>query len=689
MTTNAQATSSGAGPSASAPTDTTTPDTSAGDLAEQLVGAWGSWGPSMTPDADRVAFISDRGGSPEVWVQDVPAPGATELPEAERVSFGDDPVTAVSWSADSAWLACSVATDGGVRTQVWVVRPDGTDARRVSGPAERHAELGPWTRSGHRVVVTVPATSPGEPTRAYLADPATGELDLLAVGDLIHVLDLSAQERMLVMRDGRRGREFCVVVDRETDADHPVMPHPATGATEVAFIRPSPPGEAAPGMVYAATEVGLPRRQLIAYPVDPSDWSRPPRVLAERPDAELEALDADDEGRLLLLVWNVEGRSELELYDTVAGRFEPVPGLPGAVATSPVLSRDGGSVLLAVEGPQRPRELWRLDTAGFAWTRVTAVPELPPVRLVVPTLERYRSQDGLEITGWLYRVPEGADYAGDGTDGSAGALAGPGADGSFAGPGAAGSSVAGAAVASSTGPWLLRSPAPPAVPGAAMLHLHGGPESQERPTFSPQHQVLAAAGIAVFAPNVRGSSGFGREFVHADDVHRRQGAFDDVTAAARHLVEIGVAAPDRIAVTGRSYGGYLTLAALAFTPGVFAAGVDICGMSHLLHFYEETEPWIAAAAVTKYGDPEADREFLRSISPLERADRIHAPLLVVHGELDTNVPIGEAHRIVAALRELDRPVSCLELGGEGHEYRRAASRLTLIHALRTFLTTAL
>ncbi len=610
-------------------------------FVDSLVGAWGSWGPSMTPDAQRVAFLSDRGGSPEVWVQDVPAPGAVELPEARRVSFCDDPVISVSWSADSAWLACAVATDGGVRSQIWVVRPDGTDARRISGDPAVHAELGPWTRSGHRVVLSIPASEPGEPIRAYLADPVTGALEPLAVGSLIHVLDVSAGERMLVMRDGQRGHEFCVVVDLASDEDHPVMPHPARGATEVAFIRPSPPGESAPAVVYAATEVGLPRRQLIAYPVDPADWSRPTVVLADRADAELEALDADDAGRLLLLVWNVAGRSELELYDTHSGHFEPVPGLPGAVATNPVLSRDGSSVLLSVEGPQRPRELWRLDTAGFAWTRVTAVPELPPERLVVPTFEHFTSFDGLEITGWLYRAAD------------------EGANDTLAGP------------------------------GAAMLHLHGGPESQERPTFSAQHQAAAAAGITVFAPNVRGSSGFGREFGHADDVRGRQGAFDDVTASARFLVEIGVADPNRIAVTGRSYGGYLTLAALAFTPGVFAAGVDICGMSHLLHFYEETEPWIAAAAVTKYGHPVDDEAFLRSISPLEEAARIAVPLLVVHGELDTNVPIGEAHRIVAALQELGRPVSSLELAGEGHEYRRAASRVLLIDTLVGFLTAAL
>ncbi|MDO9396659.1 MAG: prolyl oligopeptidase family serine peptidase, partial [Herbiconiux sp.] len=558
--------------------------------------------------------------------------------EARPVRFTDDPVTAVSWSADGAWLACAVATGGGVRSQVWVVRPDGRDARRVSGDPGRHAELGPWTRSGHRVVVTVPSSEVGEPTRAYLADPATGELALLAVGELIHPLDISAGERMLVMRDGARGHEFCVVVDRANDTHEPVMPPPATGATDVAFIRPSPAGSTAPATVYAATEVGQPRRRLVALPIDPDGVGgagpgaagAAARVLAARDDAELEELDADDAGALLLLVWNVAGASELELLDTRTGASRRVHDLPGAVATSPVLSRDGSTVVLAVEGPTRPRELWRLDTASLAWTRVSEVPAVPG-GLVVPTLEHYRSLDGLEITGWLYRVP-GRTH-----------------------------------------------------PGPAMLHLHGGPESQERPTFSAQHQAMVAAGIAVFAPNVRGSSGFGRDFGHADDVRGRQGAFDDVTAAAQHLIGIGVADARRIAVTGRSYGGYLTLAALAFTPGVFASGVDVCGMSHLLTFFAETEPWIAAAAVTKYGHPQRDQRFLRSISPLAHAERIEVPLLVVHGELDTNVPIGEAHRIVAALRELERPVDYLELAGEGHEYRRADSRLLLLERLRAFL----
>ncbi len=601
-------------------------------LVDDLVHAWGSWGPTMTPDARRVAFISDRSGLPQLWVQDVDSLGSE--PVARHVPLSDDPVVSVSWAADSRWLACAVATDGGVRTQVWVVRPDGTDARRIAGGAEEHAELGPWTRSGHRVVVTLPSPVPDRPTCSFLADPATGRLDPLAEGELIHVLDVSLEERFLVLRDGQRGQQVCTVVDRLIDERLALLPHGATGSTDVALLRPAPEGDTGPLYVYLASDVGLARRQLIGMPFGPNGWRGEARTLAFRDDAELEGLDADDAGRLLLLVWNVAGSSELELFDTTTHELVRIHGMPGLVAATPVLSRDGRSVVLGVEGPERPRELWRLDTTTHAWSRVTSASPLPGHALVTPRLESFRGRDGLALTGWLYPAAPRAERSG---------------------------------------------------PAPAALYLHGGPESQERPVFSPQHQALAAAGITVFAPNIRGSSGFGREFVHADDVGGRYGAFEDVLAAADHLVRAGVADPARIAVTGRSYGGYLALASLAFSPGVFAAGVDVCGMSDLVTFYRDTEPWIGAAAVSKYGHPERDRALLEDISPLGSVERITAPLLVVHGEHDTNVPIGEAHRVVAALRALGRDVDYLELPGEGHEYRRAASRTVLVTAMVDFL----
>jgi dipeptidyl aminopeptidase/acylaminoacyl peptidase len=600
-------------------------------LAGELVDAWGSWGPNMTPDARQVAFISDRSGVPQLWVQDVVLDGSP--PPARHIELTDDPVLAVRWAADSGWLTCAVATDGGVRTQVWVVRPDGSDARRIAGDAHTHVELGPWTRSGHRFVVTFPGLSTGHPTRSYLADPLTGRLDPLAEGHLIHVLDISLEERFLVLKDGERGQQYVSVIDRLMDEDFSALSHGATGSTEVGLIRPAPEDHAGPVYVYLASDVGLTRKVLIGLPFGPNGWRGEPRTLAARDDADLEWVDADDAGRLLLLVWNVAGGSEIELFDTATRSSTPIRGLPGLVASTPVLSRDGSSVILGVEGPERPRELWHLDTRTHAWHRVTDGPEVPERPLLVPTLEQFVGRDGLPLTGWLYRAPNPT--------------------------------------------------------GAAALALHGGPEAQERPTFDPHHQALAAAGITVFAPNIRGSSGFGREFVHADDLHLRYAAFDDVLACADHLVAHGLAEVDRIAVTGRSYGGYLTLASLAFSPGVFAAGIDICGMSDLVTFFRDSEPWIAAAAVSKYGHPERDRALLEAISPLAAADRIDVPLLVVHGEHDTNVPLGEARQIIAALRLLGRPVEYLELEGEGHTFRRAESRRRLVRTMLGFLVSSL
>jgi dipeptidyl aminopeptidase/acylaminoacyl peptidase len=336
----------------------------------------------------------------------------------------------------------------------------------------------------------------------------------------------------------------------------------------------------------------------------------------------------------VLVAWNVEGRSELELLDTTTGTRRRYPNLPGLVVGGGVVARDGNHAVLGVEGPSSPSRLWELELDSGSWRSLTRS-TIDDEQLVTPTLERFESHDGLEITGWLYR-PEGADAS-----------------------------------------------------SPAVVSLHGGPESQERPGFHADHQLLVAMGLVVFAPNIRGSSGFGRSFVHADDRYGRVDAIADVAMCAVWLASRGLADPARIAVSGRSYGGYAVLMALTTFPETFAAGVDICGMSDLLTFFRDTEPWIASAAVTKYGDPVLDADLLERLSPLRHIDRVSAPVLVVHGALDSNVPLNEGLQVVATLRALGRPVEYLELEGEGHEYRTRASRQLLMTCVADFLTTAL
>ena len=335
-------------------------------------------------------------------------------------------------------------------------------------------------------------------------------------------------------------------------------------------------------------------------------------------------------------MWNTEGTNDVELLETGSGTVHACPGLPGEVVSGVAIARDGSCVVMSVESPVAPRRLWRLEVATRRWSPVTASSMPPRNDLVTPELIRFDGHDGLELSGWLYRAKR-------------------------------------------------RGRARP----PAMISLHGGPEAQERPVFTPQHQVLVAAGVTVFAPNIRGSSGYGRFFVHADDRWGRFDAIHDVAGCAWLLADRQLADPRRIAVSGRSYGGYATLMALTEHPQLFAAGVDICGMSDLLTFYRDTEPWIAAAAVTKYGDPVRDAALLAEVSPLHRAEAIEAPLLVVHGELDTNVPRNEAVQIVSRLRELHCDVSYLELAGEGHDYKRVESRLALLRELTLFLSRVL
>ena len=236
-------------------------------------------------------------------------------------------------------------------------------------------------------------------------------------------------------------------------------------------------------------------------------------------------------------------------------------------------------------------------------------------------MHRWRARDGLTLNGWLYRP--------------AGALG--------------------------------------AVP--TLVWLHGGPEAQERPTFNPLYQELLSYGVAVFAPNVRGSSGFGRRFVDADVHHRRFAAIDDVADIVGYLVHTGLADPTAIGCGGCSYGGYLTLAAMVAYPTLFRVGLDVSGITNFETFFAHTEPWMAAISTVEYGDPVTQKELLRRLSPLHKLDRIKAPTLVLHGANDTNVPVVEAEQVVDNLKRRGVPVEYVLFPDEGHGFRKTPNRI--------------
>src|SRR5581483_4056855 len=218
-----------------------------------------------------------------------------------------------------------------------------------------------------------------------------------------------------------------------------------------------------------------------------------------------------------------------------------------------------------------------------------------------------------------------------------------------------------------------------------IIDVHGGPEGQTRPSFYPVTQYLINRGYGVLAPNVRGSTGYGYEYQSLDDVRKRMDSVADLKYAALWLAEKGIADPQRIAVMGGSYGGFMVLAAITTYPDLWAAAVDIVGIANFVTFLKNTGPWRRKLREAEYGSLEQDREFLEEISPIHHVDRITSPLMVIHGANDPRVPVGEAEQIVAGLRERGRPVAYLRFEDEGHGLVKLPNRIRAYTEVAAFL----
>jgi dipeptidyl aminopeptidase/acylaminoacyl peptidase len=219
---------------------------------------------------------------------------------------------------------------------------------------------------------------------------------------------------------------------------------------------------------------------------------------------------------------------------------------------------------------------------------------------------------------------------------------------------------------------------------------HGGPWARDSWGFDTYAQFLANRGYAVLQPNFRGSDGFGKAFLNAGNLQWGDLMQDDITWGVKYLVEKGVADPKRVGIFGGSYGGYATLAGLAFTPNVYACGVSLVGPSNLITLLNSIPPyWEAARTIfhERMGDPstEEGRQRLIRQSPLFSADKIVAPLMVVQGQNDPRVKKAESDQIVVALRDRGFPVEYLNAPDEGHGFARPENNMAFVAAMERFL----
>ena len=345
-------------------------------------------------------------------------------------------------------------------------------------------------------------------------------------------------------------------------------------------------------------------------------------------DRDVESVEVSRDGRWLVASRNVEGYSDFMLFSG-RGRRAPGPRLPKGIQGGFAFSPDSRRLAFTLTGPDLNPDVWTLDLPDGEPQRLTrsSTAGIPRNSFRRPRLVRYPSFDGRDIPAIFYE-PEGE------------------------------------------------------VSSPVVVNVHGGPESQSRPGFAPVTQYLLDRGLGVFMPNVRGSTGYGKVFTHLDDVELRMDSVADLARAAHWLRDQG---HERIAVMGGSYGGFMVLAAMTEYPELWSAGVDIVGIANMVTFLENTGSYRRRLREPEYGFLEKDRDFLESISPIHKAERITTPLMVIHGKNDPRVPVGEAEQIVQRVRENGGVVEYLLYEDEGHGLAKLKNRLDAYPRIAAFL----
>ena len=568
--------------------------------------------PSFSPDGKRLAYISNASGIPQVWIMDL-AGG-----EPRQLTNLQDPVQSVHWSPAGDWLAYDVAPGGGLNVQIYVMKPDGSGVRRLTAGGQENNQLSGWTRDGRYIRAASALRSPSA-FDPLLIDPATGAAKTVVQGQGMNsVTSVSPDGRYAVVyRLVSRGDNNLYLIDLASGRETLLTPHDSP--SNFGWGELSPDGR----RIYVNYNGG---RDMLAFGVielDKAGKPGPIRLLAARPNAEAEGAALSYDGRRAALLWNVAGRTELDFLDTATGKVTRGPKLPMDIAGGARFSKDGRMLALSGSGATKPGDVYTIDVAtGQIAQRTRSAHEgVDLAKLVRPTLVTYKGHDGVPLSGWLYR-PAGA-----------------------------------------------RGPAP------LVFNYHGGPEGQSRPSMSDITQALVACGISVFAPNVRGSSGFGKRFMSLDNGAKRVDGVRDIKATTDHLVAAGIADPKRLGIMGGSYGGYMVMAGVTEYPDMFAAGANLFGVVNFDTFFKNTQPWMAAISTVEYGDPATQADMLRSLSPIHKLDRIKTPLIVLHGANDTNVPLIEAEQIVADLKRRNIPVEYVLFPDEGHGWRKLPNRV--------------
>ena len=583
------------------------------DIGRYLLASGASRG-ALSPDGQWVAYSLSVTGEAQLWIS--PAEGG----QPRRLTFGNG-IGFYRWLPDGSGLIYGADNDGNERPAYYFVSTDGAHERLLL----------PATENGFRAFGDIAADS----DRIVYASTERNGLDFdiyeasLSSGEIRRVYE---GEFAFIARSVSPGGQRAVVTESVgEDSDNLHILDLASGELTT-LSEPEPRANHGDGgfawsadgeTLWFATNLHSEFAAVTRYEFATGEMVT---VHSEEADsADISLCGVDD--RYLAWTTNHDGFFALHVRDLAESRDLETPNLPEGVY-SISCSDASDRIAITVDGWRTPGDIhvWDVASGEVFATYQGSLAGLDPDRLVRPESVRIMARDGVELQGLLY-LPDTASR-GDGL------------------------------------PPLL-------------VEVHGGPTSQSVANFDPIVQYHVDRGIAVFEPNVRGSTGFGRTYVTLDDRQNRLDSVRDLIDMLAHLRSDGRVDVDRAAVSGGSYGGYMVNAVLANFPGHFVAGISRYGVADWVTALEIASPALKAADRIEYGDiTDSDwRQYYTENSPIRQADRIDVPVLYSHGVMDPRIDISETETMVRILRENGVEAVFIRIPDEGHGWRKMSNRL--------------
>jgi dipeptidyl aminopeptidase/acylaminoacyl peptidase len=582
---------------------------------------------AWSPDGKTIAFVSNISGRNNIWL--VPAEGGWPT----QLTVSDQRQTSPAWSPDGKWIAYISDYDGDEQWDIFFVSPKTGQVVNITNTRE--------------ISETNPSWSPDGRYLAYTVKPKTSsvyEIDIFdtLMRDTKHLTTGTPREKMNVSpvwsADGKRmaytqhqakGTDSNIfVIDIATGKSTLLTPH--DGEHLYAAKEFSPDGKRL--LITSNAANGYENVGLLDIASRKIDWLTQDKW-------EIEGGNFSLDGKSVNWTANVDGNIDIYLHDLGSSKTSSLP-LPKGVNTlggaESAFARDGSRLLYYHNGPTSPNDVWVYTLADGNSRQVTnsLVAGMRSEDMVEPFLVHYPSRDGKwTISAFVY-VPYNMARSGQ---------------------------------------------------NAAVVYVHGGPTSQTVNSFSRIIQHMVNQGYMVIAPNYRGSTGYGKEFQHANLFDMGGGDLQDVLAAADWIKQTGYLDPKKIALMGGSYGGYMTMMGVTKAPDMWAAGVPIVPFVNYFTEIANEDPVLREMDLATMGDPEKNKDLFHDRSPIFFVDQIKAPLLLLAGGNDPRCPKEEAQQVVDSVKKGGGVVEYKVYENEGHGFARVENQIDAYRRVSDFL----